>query len=83
MEVLAGLAAQKRQHSPFSFRNTKASKFPSDKLVRLGLKINPAVLNTRSQAADEAKALLYSLAITSKISEMCTDDTIEKKNSYR
>jgi hypothetical protein len=82
LEVLAGLAAQKRQHSPLSFRKINDLKFPFDKLVCLAVKIKPTVLKTRSQAADEAKALLYSLAITSKISEMCTDDTIGKKNSY-
>ena len=53
------------------FRKTYDSKFPSDKLARLAVKIKPAVLKTRSQAADEAKALLYSLAITIRIREMC------------
>jgi hypothetical protein len=38
--------------------------------VRLAVKTKPAALKTRSQAADEAKALLYSLAITSKFSEI-------------
>ena len=59
-----------------SFKNNKALKFPSDKLVRLAVKIKPAVLNTRLQVIDEAKVLLYSLEITSKLSEICTDDTI-------
>jgi hypothetical protein len=41
------------------------------------VKIKPAQLKTRSLAADEAKALLYSLAKRSKFSEICvTDDTI-------
>ncbi|KAK4023577.1 hypothetical protein OUZ56_008978 [Daphnia magna] len=68
VQSIKGLFAHKRQQSPFNFRKTKASKFPSVKLVRFAVKINPAQLKTRSQAADEAKALLYSLAIESVLS---------------
>jgi hypothetical protein len=76
LEVLEGLFAQTRQQSPFNFRKTKASKFPFFKLVRKGVKVKPAQLKIRSQAGDEVKALLYSLEIESKFSEICVTDDI-------
>ncbi len=47
----------------FCFKKTSLSKLLSDKLDRFGTKTSPAVLNNRSQAADDGSAMLYSLSI--------------------
>jgi hypothetical protein len=49
------------RNSRFFFKKTNLSKVLSFKFVRFGTKINPAVLNSRSHAADDGSALLNSL----------------------
>ena len=46
-----------------SFENNflSLSKLLSDKFERFGTKMSPAVLKRRSQAAEDGRALLYSL----------------------
>ncbi|KAK4025182.1 hypothetical protein OUZ56_010682 [Daphnia magna] len=46
-------ATQSQQHVPLSFEKISISKFGSERLHLLLLKIKPAVLNKRSQAADD------------------------------
>ena len=60
-DVFVGLSIQQRQHSPFNFEKTSISKLRSDNRVLFAVKIKPAVLKTRSHAADDGNALLYSL----------------------
>ena len=60
-DVFVGLSIQQRQHSPFNFKKTSISKLRSDNRVLFAVKIKPAVLKTRSHAADDGNALLYSL----------------------
>ena len=65
--VLQGLVFQFLDALSFCFKNTNLSKLISDKFARFGTKINPAVLNSRSQAAEEVSALLYSLYETCEL----------------
>ena len=60
-DVIAGLSIQQRQHSPFNLQKTSISKLRSDNRVHFAAKIMPALLKTRSHAADDSDALLYSL----------------------
>ncbi|KAK4013738.1 hypothetical protein OUZ56_026290 [Daphnia magna] len=60
ISVFEGFADQFRQQTPFSFKKTSIPKFGSERLHRFGVNIKPAVLNSRSHAADDGKPVLYS-----------------------
>ena len=59
--VLEGIVFKFLEDLPFCFKKTNLSKLASDKFVRFGTKISPAVLKRRSHAAEDGKALLYSM----------------------
>ena len=52
-DVFAGLTFQERQHSPFNLKKNCISKLRSDNKVLFAVKIKPAVIKTRSHAAED------------------------------